>query len=210
MIRRITDKTFKQFVADEIAGPLGADYQIGALREGLGPDRAGRPTAADGHRLRGAGPAVAAVRRFTGPVASAEAANSPEWRRADMGALNGHTNAKGLLTVMRTLTLGGSGPLKLSPSTVDLVFQEQANGIDLVLMTPLRFGIGYGLTPTETVPYLPAGQGRVLGRLGRIDHRDGPRPPADHQLPDEPDGARASSARPAARPTSRAVYDALS
>ena len=61
VIRRITNKTFKKFVADEIAGPLGADYQIGARREGLGPDRAGRRTAADGHRLRGAGPAVAAV-----------------------------------------------------------------------------------------------------------------------------------------------------
>ena len=32
---------------------------------------------------------------------------------------------------------------------MDLVFQTQANGVDLVLMAPLQFGIGYGLTPTD-------------------------------------------------------------
>ena len=30
VVRRISGKTLKQFVADEIAGPLGADFQIGA------------------------------------------------------------------------------------------------------------------------------------------------------------------------------------
>ena len=30
VIRRISGKTLKQFVAEEIAGPLGADFQIGA------------------------------------------------------------------------------------------------------------------------------------------------------------------------------------
>src|SRR3954452_24087559 len=33
VIRRITNKTFKKCVRDEIAGPLGADYQIGALEK---------------------------------------------------------------------------------------------------------------------------------------------------------------------------------
>lgn len=41
----------------------------------------------------------------------------------------------------------------LSPDTIDLIFEEQSNGPDLVLGVPLRFGIGYGL-PNETVPYL--------------------------------------------------------
>jgi CubicO group peptidase (beta-lactamase class C family) len=67
---------------------------------------------------------------------------------------------------MRTLTLGGSGALKLSPSTVDLVFQRQADGVDLVLETPLTFGIGYALTPTPTVPYLPAGRVAFWGGWG--------------------------------------------
>jgi len=166
VIRRITNKTFKKFVADEIAGPLGADYQIGAAEKDwdrIAPVVPPPPLPFD---LAAMDPQSPLVRCFTGPVASAAAANTPEWRRADMGALNGHTNARGLLTVMRTLTLGGSGPLKLSPSTVDLVFKEQADGVDLVLMAPLKFGIGYGLTPTDAVPYLPAGKVAFWGGWG--------------------------------------------
>ena len=166
VIRRITNKTFKKFVADEIAAPLGADYQIGAKEsdwDRIAPVIPPPPMDIDFAALD---PKSPLYRCFTGPVASAAAANSPEWRRADMGALNGHTNARGLLDVMRTLTLGGSGPVRLSPSTVDLVFQKQSDGVDLVLMTPLTFGIGYGLTPTETVPYLPAGRLAFWGGWG--------------------------------------------
>jgi CubicO group peptidase (beta-lactamase class C family) len=34
VIRRITGPTLKQFVAEEIADPLGADFQIGAAEGG--------------------------------------------------------------------------------------------------------------------------------------------------------------------------------
>jgi CubicO group peptidase (beta-lactamase class C family) len=46
------------------------------------------------------------------------------------------------------------------------VFQQQSDGVDLVLMAPLKFGIGYALTPTETVPYLPAGKVAFWGGWG--------------------------------------------
>jgi CubicO group peptidase (beta-lactamase class C family) len=166
VIRRITNKTFRTFVRDEIAGPLGADYQIGAREsdwDRIAPVIPPPPMDIDFAALD---PASPLVRTFTGPVASASAANSPEWRRADMGALNGHTNARGLLDVLRTVTLGGSGPLTLSQSTVDQVFRQQSDGVDMVLMAPLRFGIGYALTPTETVPYLPAGRVAFWGGWG--------------------------------------------
>ena len=61
VIRRITGKTFKKFVAEEIAGPLGADYQIGARESDWDRIAPRRPAAADGHRLLGAGPEVGAV-----------------------------------------------------------------------------------------------------------------------------------------------------
>ena len=44
-----------------------------------------------------------------------------------------------------------------------------------MLGVPLRFGIGYALPETETVPYVPAGTGLLLGRLGRLGHPHGPR-----------------------------------
>ena len=43
-----------------------------------------------------------------GPVMSTKATSTPEWRAADLGALNGHSNARGVLDVMRVLSLGGS------------------------------------------------------------------------------------------------------
>jgi CubicO group peptidase (beta-lactamase class C family) len=167
VIRRITGKTFKKFVAEEIAGPLGADYQIGAREsdwDRIAPVVPPPPMDIDFSALD---PKSALYRTFTGPVASAGAANSPEWRRADMGALNGHTNARGLLTVMRTMSLGGeSGGVKLlSPKTIDLVFDQQSDGLDLVLMTELKFGMGYCLG-APLIPYVPAGRTFFWGGWG--------------------------------------------
>src|SRR5207245_6768785 len=36
LVRRATGRTMKQFVAEEIAGPLGADFQIGAREQDWG------------------------------------------------------------------------------------------------------------------------------------------------------------------------------
>ncbi len=46
----------------------------------------------------------------------------------------------------------------LSPETVGLIFQEQANGIDLVLGMPARWGIGVALPLPEAVPDIPDGR----------------------------------------------------
>ena len=42
----------------------------------------------------------------------------------------------------------------LSQDTIDRIFEVQAEGIDLVLMVPSKFGIGYGLA-TEAMPFVP-------------------------------------------------------
>jgi CubicO group peptidase (beta-lactamase class C family) len=167
VIRRITNTTFKQFVADEIAEPLGADYQIGAREsdwDRIAPVVPPPPMDIDFASLD---PASPLYRTFTGPVASASAANSPEWRRADMGALDGHTNARGLLRVMRTMSLGGEadGVRLLSPETIDLVFDQQSDGVDLVLGVPFRFGIGFCLG-SPLIPYVPEGRTFYWGGWG--------------------------------------------
>jgi CubicO group peptidase (beta-lactamase class C family) len=62
---------------------------------------------------------------------------------------------------MRVVSLGGAagGVQLLSPRTIDLVFEQQADGIDLVLGVPLRMGIGFGLPQPSLLPYVP--QGRI-------------------------------------------------
>jgi CubicO group peptidase (beta-lactamase class C family) len=163
LIRRITGTTFQTFVADRIAGPLGADFQVGAREEDWDRIAPVVPPPAP-VTVPDQDPTSIAVRTFTGPKMSAKATATPEWRRADLGALNGHSNARGVLQVMRTLTLGG-GSL-LSARTIDRVFEVQADGVDLVLEAPFRFGIGYGLAPTSSVPYLPEGRVAYWGGWG--------------------------------------------
>ena len=167
VIRRITNTTFRHFVADEIAKPLGADYQIGAREADWDRIAPVVPPPRPDDDPRELDAESVMVKTYTGPVASAKAANSPEWRRADLGALNGHTNARGLMQVMRTMSLSGEagGVRLLSPETIDLVFDQQSDGVDLVLEAPFRFGIGFCLG-SPIVPYVPAGRTFFWGGWG--------------------------------------------
>jgi CubicO group peptidase (beta-lactamase class C family) len=58
---------------------------------------------------------------------------------------------------MSVVARGGEvdGVRLLGPETIDVIFREQLNGIDLVLGVPLRFGIGYGLPLADAVAYIP-------------------------------------------------------
>jgi CubicO group peptidase (beta-lactamase class C family) len=157
VLRRITGSSLKQFVADEIAGPLDADFQIGAAERDW--DRIAEvvpppPLPVDFAAL---GPDNLAVKTFTGPFVEASEANTAAWRRADLGAVNGHGNARSVARILSVISRGGAvdGVRLLRPATVELIFREQASGVDLVLGAPLRFGIGYGLPQQDTVPSIP-------------------------------------------------------
>lgn len=168
LVRRLTGKTLKTFVAQEIAGPLGADFQIGAIEadwDRIAPVTPPPPLPFD---LASLDPDSPVYKTFTGPVADAGAANTPAWRRAELGALNGHGNARSVARILRVLALGGEagGVRLLSPDAISLIFDEQSHGPDLVLGVPLRFGIGYALPETETVPYIPQGRACYWGGWG--------------------------------------------
>jgi CubicO group peptidase (beta-lactamase class C family) len=157
VLRRITGKSLKQFVAEEIAGPLGADFQIGAVEsdwDRIAPVVPPPPLPFDFASLPADSPTV---RTLTGPPAEASNANTPAWRGADIGAVNGHGNARSVARVLSVISRGGEvdGVRLLRPETIELIFREQANGIDVVLGVPLRFGIGYGLPQLDILPYVP-------------------------------------------------------
>jgi CubicO group peptidase (beta-lactamase class C family) len=168
LVRRITGKHLKRFVAEEIAGPLGADFQIGAVEADWGRIAPVVPPPPLPFDLAAMDPNSPVFKTFTGPAADANNANTDGWRRADMGALNGHGNARSVARILKAVTLDGSadGVRLLSPDTIALIFQEQSHGVDLVLGIPLRFGIGYALPETVTVPYLPQGRACFWGGWG--------------------------------------------
>jgi CubicO group peptidase (beta-lactamase class C family) len=157
VVRRISGKTLKQFVAEEITGPLGADFQIGAAESDWDRIADVVPPPPLPFDFAALDPDSPAVKTLTGPPVPAEVANTPGWRRADIGAANGHGNARSVARVMSVVARGGEvdGVRLLGQDTIDLIFREQQNGIDLVLGVPLRFGIGYGLPQLDILPWIP-------------------------------------------------------
>ena len=101
-----------------------------------------------------------AIRALTTPALDIAETTTPQWRNAELGAVNGHGNARSIARVQSLVSHGGavSGRRLLSERTLELIFESQADGIDLVLGVPVRFGIGYGLPHPRTTPALPSGR----------------------------------------------------
>ncbi|RDA95684.1 hypothetical protein CP533_1250 [Ophiocordyceps camponoti-saundersi (nom. inval.)] len=159
LIRRVTGKTLKEFVADEISAPLEADFQIGAAEKDWDrvtdivppkswPDFS---TQASESLMRKA---------FWNPPADSYFANTAGWRNAEIGSSNGHGNARSLVRILSAVALGGEvdGKRLLSEKTIDLIGEEQSSGIDRVFRCPIRWGIGFALTPSVLQPFLPKGR----------------------------------------------------
>ncbi len=168
VVRRVTGKTLGRYFADELAGPLGADFHIGLAAE-------------HDHRVSNIVPPPplpfdldsldkdsVMFKTFTGPPPDPTAAWSTAWRRAEIGAANGHGNARSVAQVQAVVSHGGEidGVRLLSPKTIARIFEEQSHGLDLALGIPLRFGIGYGLPESVTMPDLPAGRVCYWGGWG--------------------------------------------
>jgi CubicO group peptidase (beta-lactamase class C family) len=171
VIRRITGQRLGEFFAVRIAGPLGADFHIGLpLREFhrvanlVAPDWP--PT--DLTRLDPNGPAF---KTATGPNLdlNIELSRTERWRRADIGACNGHGNARSVARIQSVVACGGEvgGVRLLSPQTIDRIFEVQSNTVDLVMGIQLRMGLGYGLLPMpQVLPFLPEGRLASWGGAG--------------------------------------------
>ena len=159
VVRRTSGKSLTEFVAAEIAGPLSADFQIGASKADWARCAEIIPPPPLPFDMATMDPASVLFKTAVGPVAEAAAANTEGWRQAEIGAANGHANSRSVARVMSAVSLGGvvDGTRLLSPETIGHIFREQSHGVDLFLGAPIRFGIGYGLPETTTIPYLPEG-----------------------------------------------------
>ena len=179
VIRRITGKSLGTFFAEEVARPLGGDFHIG-----LHPSEFGRvsdvvPPPPLPFDMSALDPDSVVFKTFTGPAPQADVANTADWRMAEIGAANGQGNARSVARIQSVVANGGvvDGVRLLSQDTIDLIFEEQSNGVDLVLGVPLRFGIGYGLPQLETLPYVPDNKLCFWGGWGGsmvlvdLDHR---------------------------------------
>jgi CubicO group peptidase (beta-lactamase class C family) len=169
LVRRVSGKSLTQFVAEEIAGPLDADFQIGAKEADWGRITNVIPPPPRPIDITTLPQDGVMYKTYTGPGVDATFSATPIWRKAEIGAANGHGNARALNRTASVVSLGGTvkGKRFLSRETIDLIFQEQSNGTDLVIGLPLRFGIGYGLRSEEgPTAWLPKGKVCFWGGWG--------------------------------------------
>lgn len=155
VVRRVTGQSLGTFFAREVAGPLGADFLIGLP---AGDDA--RTTRVIAQEVPILDQAVLnnelVVKTFTNPQISPQITWEAPWRRAEIPAANGQSNARGVGAVQSIVSNGGEarGVRILSERGVRAIFEEQSNGTDLVLGAPIRFGNGYGLA-NELLPIGP-------------------------------------------------------
>jgi CubicO group peptidase (beta-lactamase class C family) len=150
VVRRVTGTTIGQFFADEIAGPLGADLHIGTPAEHDG--RVALVIPPPPLPTEGLDPTSVAVRTLVNPPLDAAQSWDIPWRRAEIPAAGGHGNARSVARIQSVLACGGEvdGVRLLSEAGCERVFEEQSYSPDLVLMLPIRFGMGYGLNSPDT------------------------------------------------------------
>ncbi len=144
VVRRASGKSLKQFFNEEIAGAIGADYQIG-----VGPE--------DDHRVSNmiqstpirprAGEETLTDKAFFNPYITPQMSSLTVWRRADLGGSNGHGNAKGAAMVQHILANGGEafGKRLLSEEGCLRALKVVGEGNDIIAGFPAKWGMGYAL-----------------------------------------------------------------
>ncbi|MFJ3894883.1 MULTISPECIES: serine hydrolase domain-containing protein [unclassified Streptomyces] len=148
IVRRVTGRSLGDFFAEEVAGPLGADFHIG-----LSPDDDHRvaplippPSLTEDHTAVAPPGPDGTRQEYDGVAVRVRDANSLAWRRAQIPAVNGFGNARSVALVQSVLANRGSagGVRLLSPEGCAPAWQEVFRGEDRVLRTPMAWTVGFG------------------------------------------------------------------
>ncbi len=156
IIKRISGKTVGNFFRDEIAKPLDIDFHIGL-------EDKHHSRVAEIHQAVEANPedlfeleeGSVMQKVMTNGIITAPDANTTEWRRAEIPAAGGHGNGRSIAESMALIANKGTYKEKriFSEDLIRHALEEQIRGNDLVLVEPLRWGIGFGL-PIDNVSWM--------------------------------------------------------
>jgi CubicO group peptidase (beta-lactamase class C family) len=180
VIRRVTGKSVGQLIREEIAGPLGVDFELG-----FGEDvdsrvaellNAARPAAGvkDLVHVITANPMALMGRAFLVAVPSEHTHhNARAVRAAENPSTNGHTNARALAKIYGGLAQGGEidGVRLLSAPGVARASERQVGGIERVTLAEMSFGLGFTLRRPDSDLLGPASFGHpgFGGSVGLAD-----------------------------------------
>ncbi|MFF4254365.1 serine hydrolase domain-containing protein [Streptomyces sp. NPDC001663] len=184
LVRRITGRGIGEWIADEIAGPVGADFRLGLpyaeqARVGRVAQLDDPPVDPHGLRTR---PKRAVSEAYADPASLTRRAfaaitplpdeNDPAYRAAALPASNGIATAEGLARFYASLIGEVDGGTRLfTPETMELARAERSAGPDRVLVVNTRFGLGYMLHGAASPLLSPTSFGHP-GRGGALGFAD--------------------------------------
>ena len=148
VVRRITGRSLGTFFRQEVAEPLGADFHIGLPQADEARVARLIPHPPLDTEERAATLSEMALKTLNNPPITGDTSWPRWWTGAEIPAANGHGNARSVALVQSVMANGGEvgGRRLLSEEGCRAVFREQSNGDDVILGTPIRFGLGYGLS----------------------------------------------------------------
>ena len=146
VVRRVTGLSVGDFFAQEVAGPLGADFRIGLPAEHDHRVALTVPPPSRDEDYAASAPGGGAP-PAAGTQIRVRDGNSVAWRRAQIPAASGFGNARSVALVQSVMACGGAvrGLRLLSQAGCDRARQEQFSGVDRRLGMSVRWGLGYGL-----------------------------------------------------------------
>jgi CubicO group peptidase (beta-lactamase class C family) len=151
IVRRASGRSIGEFLQKELAMPLEADFFIGT--EPALDRRVARILAPKSLIDPSALPVIEETRSsVTNPLLHPDAANTLDWRRAEMPALNGHASADGIARIYAMLANGGTFQRRryLSQATIDRLTQVRSDRMDLTLGMSVGWAAGVVLNGTTT------------------------------------------------------------
>ncbi|MGW0189428.1 serine hydrolase domain-containing protein [Streptomyces sp. NPDC003362] len=183
LVRRVTGRPIGAWIADEITGPVGADFWLGLPRaEAARVGRVGQVAVTETAGALRTRPKRAVSDAYADPDSLTRRAfaaitplpdeNDPVYRAAALPASNGIATADGLARFYASLIGDVDGGIRLfEPETVELARGERSAGPDRVLVVGTRFGLGYMLHGSAS-PLLSPGSFGHPGRGGSLGFAD--------------------------------------
>ncbi|HEY41970.1 MAG TPA: beta-lactamase family protein [Dehalococcoidia bacterium] len=152
LVRRITGNTLGTFFQGEVAAPLSADFHIGLPEEH--EPRVGEMIPPPEYKPGDPSyipPDSVLYRAMNFPFFSALNARDRAFRAAEIPAGNGHGNARSVARISAAVACGGEldDVHLLGLPTIEKALEEQYYGQPQSWPSPVRFGLGFGLTSKE-------------------------------------------------------------
>ncbi len=162
IVRRVSGMSVREFMQENVCGPLGADYQIGVGETDLDRIADLTPNAVGNAMLKKGGDTESNLSRAWKPLPKPfgpDAQNSAEFRLAGIPSFGGFGTARAMASIYAMLANGGElgGARILSPEAVARATTPQwESKSDAMTGRPMRYSMGYAMNPEGSVHMGPS------------------------------------------------------